>query len=321
MTLVEFPATWLVGAAIVLGLLFGSFLNVVIHRLPRGQNIAFPPSTCPACGGRIAPYDNIPVFSWLILRGKARCCGAPIAVRYPLVELLGGAVGWGVMQGLILQLEPDTPLLSAMLLFLAFFALSLGLLAALFIDLEHMLLPDEITFGGTLLGLLVLPLRDDLSYVDAAIGGVVGFLIVWLPFDVIYRQLRGHPGMGLGDAKLLMLAGVWLGWPGVVFSLLAGAVQGTITAIGVFVARGKIDEPAAVKAERDELQQQLAELSEGEREELLAEIGDDVMMSEPKAGLGQARLPFGPFLILAMFEFMFFGEWIRSTFIDVFWQY
>src|SRR5690606_30069447 len=115
----------------------------------------------------------------------------------------------GVMQGLILKLEPDTSLLSAMLLFLAFFTLSLGLLAALFIDLEHMILPDEITLGGTLLGLLVLPLRDDLSFMDAAIGGALGFVIVWLPFDVLYRQLRGHPGMGLGDAKLLMLAGVW----------------------------------------------------------------------------------------------------------------
>src|SRR5688572_23068923 len=96
-TLGDLPVPFLTVVAISLGLLFGSFLNVVIHRVPRGQSVAFPPSTCPGCGKRIAPYDNLPVLSWLILRGKARCCGIPISARYPAVELIGGLLAWAVL--------------------------------------------------------------------------------------------------------------------------------------------------------------------------------------------------------------------------------
>ncbi len=319
MLLSEFPSSWLLGAAIALGLLFGSFLNVVIYRLPREQNLAFPPSTCPACGARIKPYDNIPVLSWLLLLGKARCCKARISVRYPIVEALGGVIGWGVMQGLVLPLPGFTPLYVAALTFLSYFALALGLLAAMFIDLEHMILPDEITLGGTALGLLSVPLRQ-LDWSDALLGGGVGFVIVWLPFDVLYRALRGQAGMGLGDAKLLMLAGVWFGWVGAVFALLAGAIQGTIVAIAVFAAQGRIDEPEAVVKEREDLHRELSTLSDEEREQALAEIGDDILTSGPGEGLAQARLAFGPFLILSMFEFMFLGGWLEERFYEWFWQ-
>ncbi len=319
MLLSEFPASWLLGAAIALGLLFGSFLNVVIHRLPREQNIAFPPSTCPACGERIKPYDNIPVVSWILLRGRARCCKARISARYPMIEALGGVIGWGVMDGLVLDLPGYTPLHSALLTFLVYFTLALGLLAAMFIDIEHMILPDEITLGGTALGLLSLPLRD-IDWTDALLGGAIGFLVVWLPFDVLYRALRGQAGMGLGDAKLLMLAGVWFGWVGAVFALLAGAVQGTIVAIAVYATQGRIDEPEAVQKEREELHAELATLSEAERQQALAELGDDILANHPGEGLGQARLAFGPFLILAMFEFMFFGGWLEQRFYEWFWQ-
>lgn len=316
--LAEFPESWLIGAAIVLGLLFGSFVNVVVHRLPRGENIAFPPSTCPACGARIAPYDNIPVLSWLVLRGKARCCRAPIAIRYPLVEALGGLLGWGVMRGLVSTLPSHTSLALAMFTFVLYFALALALLAALFIDLEHMILPDEITLGGAALGLLSVPWRA-IDWQSALVGGAVGFLIVWLPFVVLYRWLRGQPGMGLGDAKLLLLAGVWFGWTGAVFALFAGAVQGTVMAIAVFVTRGRIDEPAAVKEEREQFLRELEDLSEEERRRVLEEHDDFLLTQEPEEGLGGARLAFGPFLILALFEYMFLGEWLMQHF-EVLWR-
>jgi leader peptidase (prepilin peptidase)/N-methyltransferase len=316
--LAEFPQSWLVGMSITLGLLFGSFLNVVVHRLPRGQGVAFPPSTCPNCGERIKPFDNIPVVSWLWLRGKARCCGAAISPRYPMVEATGGVIGWGVMQALILRLPGNTPLWEALTHFALFFALSLGLLAALFIDLEHMILPDEITLGGAALGLASVPLRD-IQWSEALVGGAFGFAVVWLPFDVGYRALRGHPGMGLGDAKLLMLAGVWFGWVGALFALLAGAIQGTVFALGVFAARGRIDEPEAVTQEREALHRELAELSTEERRQALEDLGDDVLSREPEEGLAGARLAFGPFLILSLFEFLFFRAELEQVFFEVFW--
>jgi leader peptidase (prepilin peptidase)/N-methyltransferase len=310
------PAPWLQAFAVILGLLFGSFLNVVIWRLPRGENIATPPSSCPACGKRIRPWDNVPVVSWLALRGRARCCGAPIAVRYPLVELLGGLVGWATMTDIVLPLAPDTPLLLAGALFFVHFALALGLLAALFIDLDHLELPDSITLGGIALGLLTLPLRD-ISWQESLLGGVATFGVVWLLFIVGYRWLRGRDGMGLGDAKLLALAGVWFGWTGALFVLLAGAIQGLVVTIALLAAGSTLEEPEAIKQERVALAQHLATLDDAEREKLLAELKGDLLLSEPGQGLG--TIAFGPFLILGIFELLFFGEAIRSQLQSLLW--
>lgn len=316
--LAELPPEFLLTLAVLLGLLFGSFLNVVIHRLPREQNLAFPPSTCPACGARIKPYDNIPLISWLVLRGKARCCGAQIAARYPLVELLGGMTGWAVMNQLVLPLPESTAWHIGALTFLSYFALCLGLIALLFIDLEHMLLPDALTLGGAGLGLLSFSLRP-LELTQVLIGGAVGFLIVWLPFDRGYRLLRGHPGMGLGDAKLLLLAGIWFGWQGALFALMAGAIQGTVAALLVFAVAGKIQEPEAVRLDREALKQELAQVSAEERAALQAELDGDLLALEPTPGLAGARLPFGPFLVLAILEFLFLQEWLTQLFFEYFW--
>src|SRR5258706_12554546 len=133
------------GIAVALGLTFGSFLNVVIHRLPRAENLAFPASHCTSCGAPIRAFDNLPLLGWLFLRGRARCCGAKISPRYPLVELIGGLFGWALMEVGILTLPPSTELWRAALLFLLYFTLGLGLIAAAFIDLSHMYLPDSIT--------------------------------------------------------------------------------------------------------------------------------------------------------------------------------
>lgn len=319
MLLGDLPGALLVSVAVALGLLFGSFLNVVIYRLPRGQNIAFPPSTCPMCGARIAPYDNLPLLSWLLLRGRARCCGAKISPRYPAVELLGGLLAWAIMTLKVQTLPASTELHLAALQFALYLTLGLGLLAALFIDLEHLILPDEITLGGAALGLLTVPLRD-LSFSDALLGGAVGFLVVYLPFYHGYRWLRGQAGMGLGDAKLLLLAGIWFGWQGALFALCAGAVQGTVFAITVFLARGKLEEPEAVRKEREELQTELKALSEEERAEREKEIDDDVLLVEPSGGLSDARIAFGPFLILALIEFMLARELIEALFLGYLWQ-
>lgn len=300
------------GVGVSFGLAFGSFLNVVIYRLPRGESLAFPASHCTSCGTPIRAFDNLPVLGWLLLRGKARCCKAPISPRYPLVELLGGLLGGALIQVSVLTLPLDTPLWQGAVVFAAELGLGLGLIAAAFIDLSHLYLPDSITLGGAVLGLLTVPFRPDASFLDSGIGAVVGFLLVWLPFDVLHRLLRGKPGMGLGDAKLVMLSGAWFGWQGAIFTLLAGAVQATFVVLAVYLTRGRIEEPEAVQLERAEIQRELEQLSPEERAEVERELAADPLAAEPESGFGKMRVAFGPFLILAALELLLFGGFIRE---------
>jgi leader peptidase (prepilin peptidase) / N-methyltransferase len=300
------------GVGVSLGLLFGSFLNVVIYRVPRGESVAFPGSHCPCCGAPIRALDNVPVLGWLLLRGRSRCCKTPISPRYPLVELLGGLLGGALIQTAVLTLPPDTPLWQGAALFCVELALGLGLIAAAFIDLSHMYLPDPITLGGAALGLLSVPLRPGAHWIDSCLGAAIGFAIVWLPFDLLHRLVRGRPGMGLGDAKLVMLAGAWFGWPGALYTLLAGAVQATLVVVAIYALRGRIDEPEAVQQERAELEQELAKLSPEERAEVERELADDPLAGEPEAGFGKARVAFGPFLVLATLELLLFEGVIRE---------
>ena len=311
-SLADFPPLLLIVFAVALGLVLGSFLNVVIYRLPRGENVAFPGSHCPHCGAPIRPYDNIPVLSWLVLRGRARCCKAAISPRYPLVEAIGGLLAWAVMRSIVLELPGDPSIGRALAVFAAYLALGLGLVAAAFIDLEHMLLPDEITLGGTGLGIATVPLRPDIHFAEALLGAAIGFFVVWLPFIVIYEKVRGRPGMGLGDAKLVMLAGAWFGWLGAAFALLAGAVQATVVMLALLAAGRKIEEPATVVEERRALHAALEQAEGAEREALEREIADDPLAIEAAPGVGGARLAFGPFIVLAILEFTFYGPILRT---------
>src|SRR5260370_394919 len=133
-------------------------------------------------------------------------------------------------------------------------------------DLEHMYVPDAISIGGTLFGLATFSLRG-LSFTDALLGAALGFAVVWLPFGVLYKWIRGRTGMGLGDAKLVMLAGAWFGWIGAVFALLAGAVQGTLAVIALLLTRGRIEEPAAVEEENPETPAELPRITPDYRPE------------------------------------------------------
>ncbi len=311
-TLEDLPGPFVTAVAVALGLVFGSFLNVVIYRLPRGESLSHPPSRCPGCAKPIRIYDNIPVLGWLLLLGRARCCKIRISVRYPLIEALGGLLAWAIVRMIIFELPDETVWWQVVLLFSMYLALALGLLAASFIDLDHMYLPDSITLGGTALGFASVALRE-MSLKDAAIGALVGFLVVWLPFDFLYSKLRGMPGMGMGDAKLVMLAGAWFGWQGALFALLGGAVQASFTALAVYLARGRLEEPESVIREREELRALLESTEGEERAELEREIARDPLAFEPEAGLGKARLAFGPFLALATIEYMLFGDVILQA--------
>lgn len=303
----DLPLELLYGFALFFGLIWGSFLNVVIHRVPRGMSVVRPASRCPACNTPIRPWDNVPVLGYLFLRGKARCCGAKLSPRYPLVEAIGGLLSVAIMHALIVPLHPATSLARAGFIYIADLALALGLVAAAFIDLEHMILPDSITLGGAVLGVATASFRE-MTFTEALIGAAVGFAIVWLPFIVIYPRLRGRAGMGLGDAKLLMLAGAWFGWRGAIIVLCAGALQGTLGAIVTLLVRGKIEDPEAVQREREEIRAELEKMSPEERAEVEKELAEDPLAEEAGEGFGQARIAFGPFLVLATLEFLLFGR-------------
>jgi leader peptidase (prepilin peptidase)/N-methyltransferase len=332
------------------GLLWGSFLNVVIYRVPRDMSVVHPGSHCPGCGKPIAGYDNIPLFTWLILRGKSRCCGTRISPRYPAVELLGGVLSLAVFEVAIMSLPGGTPAHRALAIYGADFTLCLGLVAAAFIDAEHMFLPDSITIGGTILGIATASFRD-LPFTQSLIGAGVGFVGVWLPFIFLYKGVLGRTGMGMGDAKLLALAGAWFGWPGAVITLLAGAVQGTVFT-GLTWALGiKAKLPDAVLADIKELEELAAagdeEAKKALEEDPLTEDPNDAFIvrffrrlfkiadpdpapelegppteEEWRIELEQAtraRLPFGPFLILAILELLFAGDWLKAHLLPFFW--
>lgn len=303
----DLPLELLYGFALFFGLIWGSFLNVVIHRVPRGMSVVRPSSRCPACNTPIRAWDNVPVLGYVLLRGRARCCGVKVSPRYPLVEAIGGLLSVAIMHVLIVPMHPATSLARAGAIYIADLALALGLVAAAFIDLEHMILPDSITLGGAVLGVATASFRE-MTFVDALIGAAVGFAIVWLPFIVIYPRIRGRAGMGLGDAKLLMLAGAWFGWRGAIIVLCAGALQGTLGAIVTLLVRGKIEDPEAVQREREEIRAELEKMSPEERAEVEKELALDPLAQEAGDGFGQARIAFGPFLVLATLEFLLFGR-------------
>lgn len=306
-TLAEVPGWFVSGVAVALGLALGSFVNVVIYRVPRGMSLVRPGSTCPACGKPIRFFDNIPLFGWLLLRGRARCCKARVSWRYPVIEGIAGLMAWAIVETRLDSLPLSTSLPMGLLIFTLYLALGLGLLAASFIDLDYMYIPDAITLGGTVIGVATCTVRQELVYTESLIGAGVGFLMIWLPFDVLYRRLRGKTGMAMGDAKLVMLAGAWFGLPGALFALMAGSVQGTIAALVSFLVRGSIDEPEAVKRERREMLDAIEAAEGAERARLQAAFDADPIAREPEPGLVGARLAFGPFLALAVIEYMLFG--------------
>jgi leader peptidase (prepilin peptidase)/N-methyltransferase len=296
----DVPPWFLRVFALIFGLLFGSFLNVVIFRVPVGRSVVTPGSTC-ACGKPIAPYDNVPVLSWLLLRGRARCCGARISPRYPLVELIGGLLVLAIVEIDVVRQVADAPIVPLLMRAVADAGLALALLAAAFIDLDHMYLPDPITIGGAIFALASAVLRPEVGYAQAAVGLMVGFFGIYLPFIVLYRVLRGRQGMGLGDAKLQALVGAWFGWRAVLFTLFAGALQGTLATIVVLLRRGKLEEPEAVRREREEA------AAAGEP----LDPEEDPVALPPGEGVGAARIAFGPFLILAALEWLLLRPWLQ----------
>ena len=238
----------------VFGAIIGSFLNVVIHRLPREESIVFPNSRCPSCGAAIAFYDNLPVLSYAVLRGRCRACKGPISARYPAVELLTAllfiAVTWRF--GL-------TPALPIDLIFVS------ALIALIFIDAEHMILPNVITYPGiafVLVARVVIPYLSSPAHFDdlpgllegsmqglpvwaaslggALIGALIGGGSLWL-MGWTWEKLRGIEAMGLGDVKMMFMVGAYLGWRLTILTIFLGVLSGSLIGIVLMLRQGRKD--------------------------------------------------------------------------------
>jgi leader peptidase (prepilin peptidase)/N-methyltransferase len=232
----------LVALAALFGVLFGSFLNVCIYRLPRDLSIITPRSFCPECGHPISWYDNLPLLSYAILRGRCRSCGKSIGIRYVVVEFTTAAL-------FALTIARYGPTLAA-LKWCVFDAI---MVALFWTDLEERILPDELTLGGTLLGLIfsvwvsVPGLFDSFSLasspraasvVNASLGGVLLSLPIWL-LGSLYGRLRKRDALGRGDIKLLAAIGVFLGLENGLFALFIGAVSGSVLGLAYILWKRK----------------------------------------------------------------------------------
>lgn len=206
----------------IYGALLGSFANVIIYRWPKNESIVRPRSRCPHCQKNILFYDNIPLFSWFILRGKCRHCQGKISFRYPLVELTMAIVflviylfvgeSWNLLEYLIM---------------------AFGLVTASFIDIDHFLLPDVITLPGIALGLIGAFLNPNRLFLDSILGVLVGGGFLWA-IAVVYQLVRKEEGMGGGDIKLLAWVGAVLGWKAIPFIIISGSLLGSV--LGLLLA-------------------------------------------------------------------------------------
>ena len=217
---------------LAMGLAVGSFLNVCIYRLPRHESLLYPASHCPSCARPLSWFENLPLVSWLVLRGRCRTCRTSIGVQYPLVEAITGAVfvaafviyGW-------------TPLLAARLLF------ACAMIVLFVIDLHHRILPNVITLPGIVTGLVIsvfLPPGWRSSLIGLIAGGGVLFAI-----GEGYYRTRGYEGLGMGDVKMLAMIGAFLGWPLMLVTLVLASFAGSAVGIGLLVS-GRGDMKAAL---------------------------------------------------------------------------
>lgn len=214
-------------AALVFGAAIGSFLNVCIWRIPEEKSIVFPSSRCPKCGAPIRPWDNIPILSWFLLRGRCRDCGGAISPRYPLVELLTGLLSLALCR----LYGPGLPYLAAFL-----FASALVVIS--FIDLDHQIIPDVISLPGIPVFFLLAVFVMGVGFWDSLLGVLAGGGFLYL-IAVGYELLTKREGMGGGDIKLLAMIGAFLGWQSLFFVVFMSSILGALVGVVLIATRGK----------------------------------------------------------------------------------
>ena len=283
--------------ALLWGLLWGSFANVVIHRVPQGLSVLRPRSRCPACETPIAGYDNIPVVSYLLLRGKCRHCGEPFSLRYLMVELLAGVLSVAIYMKVVY-----VPLIAGggvhLAAWLLWFAFGLSLLVITYIDLDVWIIPDVIVLPMAGLGVVLafavpewLGVGGGEALAAAALGYGMFAGIRWL-----YLRMRGIEALGLGDAKLLLMVGAFCGLPGLVWTVGAGAVQGLLVSVPLLMAGRGVANSDLHEVHGDD-----------------PELGSE----DPDDGVTGRRVPFGPFLAVAALEYVLLRDliegWLTGT--------
>jgi leader peptidase (prepilin peptidase)/N-methyltransferase len=302
------------GAAVVLvfvmGLLFGSFLNVVIARVPAGESIVRPRSRCPRCGHQLAWYENIPVLSWLALRGRCSACGQPISWRYPLIELLTALLFLACQR----RMGWSPELVSALVLVLLLVPLS-------FIDLEHWILPHELTWPGIAAGVaLSVPLGME-RVRDSLIGAAAGFLVFW-GMEWLGEKIFKKEALGAGDKDLLALIGAFLTWKVLLAVIFLSSLQGAVVGSLLLLFRGRAGpapEPGTPMAPPPATAPGTEMLPAGEPGAVPEQAGperadaEEAQDEEDDWVPGPTNIPFGPWLSLAALEVMLLGPWLREV--------
>ncbi len=288
----------------VLGLLFGSFLNVVIARVPHDQSIVTPRSRCPRCGHQLAWYENIPVVSWLALRARCSSCALPISWRYPLIELLTALLflacqrrfGW----------TPE--LVSGLVLVLLLVPLA-------FIDLEHWILPFELTLPGIATGLaLSVPLGLE-RLIDSAIGAAAGFFVFW-GMEWLGEKIFKKEALGGGDKYLLALIGAFLTWKPLLGVIFLSSLQGAVVGIVMLLIRGRAGPAPEPETPTDSTPVTTPDpAARPGAEQAGADRTDEEGADEEEDDWvpGPTNIPFGPWLSVAALEVMLLGPWLRSV--------
>lgn len=293
LTLLLSPAAQVV--AFIWGLLWGSFCNVLIWRIPRGERVGWDRSRCGHCEAQIAWYDNIPLVSYLLLRGRCRQCKTRFSARYFVVELVGGVLSFALY-----MMHVVVPLMAGggtdgLFAWQLWFVFSMALVVVTYVDLDAWIIPDEVVLPVGVVGLIVAGLRPawlGVSLVEGLVAGLVGWALVaglrWL-----YLKTRGIEALGLGDGKLLFMVGAFTGPFGLVWTLGAGALQGLLVSIPTLAFGGRI-----ANSELEDVH--------GDDPELGQEDPDDGVMGQ--------RVPFGPFLALAAFELVLLRPQLERVF-------
>ena len=267
--------------------MWGSFANVVIARWPKEMSVVRPASHCMSCETPIAFYDNIPVLSYFLLRGRCRHCKARFSPRYAVVELSMALLSVGVVQLTLLNNPPSV--LYGLSTYFIWFAFLFALITAGLIDLDTFLLPDVITIPGTVVGLLASIFILDRGWIDPVVAAAGSYAAVSLIFVHGYQAITGKQGMGEGDPKLLAMIGAFLMLEGAMFALFAGAMQGLIVGSILVLHRRRTGSGPSVP---------------------MLEENDDAApeVEEQRTPFRKAKVPFGPFLAIGAIEYYFFGQ-------------
>ncbi|MBA3397158.1 MAG: prepilin peptidase [Deltaproteobacteria bacterium] len=295
------------GFAIVLGLVWGSFANVCIYRwppseqFPKGRSVVKPGSHCFACQTPIRWYDNLPMISWLWLRGRCRSCKATFSGRYLIVEATTAALFGVAWWATVVANQMFEPLDVRLIRFAIYAAFCFVLVAITFIDIDHKLILNKVTIPSIVAFYLLGLALPGHAWWNGLVGIAVGYGVPWL-IGEIYFRLKGREGLGLGDSMLLALIGALLGWRGVVFALFGGSVIGSVIGITALVLMRDRAEPAEPVAPAEK------PAGPGQPD------GDGEPAPDDEPSLMRTELPFGPFLAMAAVFYLFAEPWIQLNF-------